>query len=167
MFKKIAQSDFNYNVFNLIDKDWMLITAGDISKYNNMTASWGGMGILWNKPVTYIFIRPTRFTYNFIEQNDYFTICFFEEKYRNILQLSGTKSGNQINKMTELGLTAIKSENNSVYYAESKIVIECKKIYFQDLNKNNFLEKKIINHYPKNDFHRMYVGEITNLLIKN
>lgn len=164
MFKNISPDKLNENAIKLIAEDWMLISAGKIDNYNNMTASWGGLGNLWNKPVAFIFVRPPRYTYKFIEQNEYFTICFFEEKYRSILQLAGSKSGREINKMKDLGITVIESKNKSVFYAEAKIVIECKKIYFQDINPDNFLSGNIIKHYPKRDFHRMYVGEIISAL---
>lgn len=166
MFENILPEKLNENAINLIANDWMLISAGSLENYNNMTASWGGLGNLWNKYVAFIFVRPPRYTYKFIEENDYFTICFFEEKYRDMLRLTGTKSGREINKMKDLGLTPVVSKNNSIYYAESKIVLECKKLYFQDINSNNFLDEHIIKHYPKLDFHRMYVGEIVNTLIK-
>ena len=167
MFENILPEKLNENAIKLIANDWMLISAGKPNNFNNMTASWGGFGNLWNKPVSFIFVRPPRYTYKFIEENDYFTICFFEEKYRDMLRLTGTKSGRDINKMKELGLTPVESQNHSVYYAESKIVMECKKLYFQDINPNNFLDENIIKNYPKRDFHRMYVGEIVNTLIKS
>ncbi len=167
MFKNILPENLNENAIKLIANDWMLISAGNLNNFNNMTASWGSLGNLWNKPVAFIFVRPPRYTYKFIEETDYFTICFFEEKYRDVLRLTGTKSGREINKMKDLNLTPIKSQYNSIYYEEAKIVIECKKIYFQDINPNNFLNENIIKHYPKHDFHRMYVGEIVNTLIKN
>ena len=85
MMKKISPYDLPGNVFTLIDKDWMLITAGTLDKFNTMTASWGGFGILWNEPVSFVFVRPTRFTYLFMEKNDFFTLSFFDHKYRKIL----------------------------------------------------------------------------------
>jgi len=165
MFKNISPEKIENNAIHLIANEWMLITAGNINSFNNMTAAWGGLGNLWNKPVAYVFIRPTRYTYEFIEKNDYFTICFFEEKFRNMLNLTGTKSGREIDKMHGLGLTPVKSSNNSVYYEEAGIVMECRKLYYQDIDPTHFLEENIIRNYPKLDFHRMYVGEITETLI--
>ncbi|MBI5540141.1 MAG: flavin reductase family protein [Bacteroidia bacterium] len=166
MYKTILPEELNENIFKLIAKDWMLLSAGNIDNFNNMTASWGGMGNLWNKPVAFIFVRPPRYTYKFIESNDFFTINFFEEKYRDILNLSGTKSGRDIDKMKNIGLTPVESKNKSVYYSEARLIMECKKIYFQDINPENFLDDTIINKYPQKDFHRMYVGEITQTLLK-
>ncbi|PIP53938.1 MAG: flavin reductase [Bacteroidetes bacterium CG23_combo_of_CG06-09_8_20_14_all_32_9] len=166
MFETILPEKLNENAIQLIGKEWMLISAGKPGNFNNMTGAWGGLGNLWNKPVAFIFIRPTRYTYKFIEENDFFTINFFEEKYRDILNLSGTKSGRDIDKMNGLGLTPIESENLSIYYAEARIVIECKKLYHHDINPENFLDDSIISNYPKRDFHRMYVGEIIKTLVK-
>ena len=166
MFNIISPEKLNENAFHLIAKDWMLLSAGKIDNFNNMTASWGGLGNLWNKNVAFIFVRPPRHTYKFIETNDFFTINFFEEKYREILNLSGKKSGRDIDKMKGIGLTPIESENKSVYYSEARLIFECKKIYFQDILPENFLDDSIILKYPEKDFHRMYVGEITKALIK-
>jgi len=166
MFKKISPEKLNKNAIHLLSKDWMLITAGELENFNNMTASWGGFGYLWNKPVAYIFVRPPRYTYEFIEKNDFFTISFFEETFRDMLNLAGTKSGREIDKMQGLGLTPIKSTNNSIYYKEASIVLECRKLYFSDIDSNHFIDENIIKNYPKHDFHRMYIAEITETLIK-
>ncbi|MBN1824369.1 MAG: flavin reductase family protein [Endomicrobiales bacterium] len=154
------------NVFKLIDSDWMLITAGDIGSFNMMTASWGGLGVLWSKHVAFCFVRPTRHTYSFMEKNSVFTLSFFEEKYRDALNLCGTKSGRDIDKAKAAKLTPAKSPSGSVCFAEARMVIECKKIYFSDIDPKNFIDKSIDVNYPKKDYHRMYVGEITNCLIK-
>jgi flavin reductase (DIM6/NTAB) family NADH-FMN oxidoreductase RutF len=166
MFENILPENLNKNAIHLIAKEWMLISAGSIDHFNNMTAAWGGLGNLWNKPAAYVFIRPTRYTYNFVEKNDFFTICFFDEKFRDMLNLTGTKSGREIDKMHGLGLTPIKSTNSSIYYQEASIVMECRKLYYQDIDPNHFLDETIISNYPKHDFHRMYVAEIVETLIK-
>ncbi|MBU0951340.1 MAG: flavin reductase [Elusimicrobia bacterium] len=165
-FKEVKPGVIKDNTFKLIGKDWMLVTAGKIDKYNMMTASWGALGVLWNKNVCFCFIRPTRHTYTFMESNDYFTICLFDEKYRDILNFCGSKSGKDINKMTATKLAAVKSDLGNVYFSEARIVIECKKIYFQDLNPKHFLDPKIDSNYPNKDYHRMYVGEIVKCLIR-
>ena len=162
-FKEIKPSLIKDNTFKLIGEDWMLITAGKIDKFNMMTASWGGFGILWSKEVCFCFIRPTRYTYTFIEKESYFTICFFDEKYRDALNFCGTKSGRDVDKMSGAGLTPVKSSSGSVYFDEARMVIECKKIYFQDIEPKNFLDAKIENNYPKKDYHRMYIGEIMSV----
>lgn len=166
MLKKIDINEVKKSATKLIGKDWMLITAGSPEGCNTMTASWGGFGELWNMPVMTIFVRPTRFTYAFIEKEDYFTVSFFEEKYRNVLHLCGTVSGRKVDKIVEAGLTPVRSEHGGTYFAEAKMVCECRKIYFNDINPDNFLDEKIKKQYPHNDYHRMFIGEIVNTYVK-
>jgi len=165
-YKKIDPNDFSGNIIQKIGFDWMLITAGNPEKFNTMTASWGGMGFLWNKPVAFIFIRPQRFTYEFAELNEYYTLHFFEEKYREILNFCGSKSGRDVDKIAKTGLTVFNSQNNNVYFGQSYLQMECRKLYFDDLNPDHFLDEKIIRNYPKNDFHRFYIGEIVDCIEK-
>ncbi|MDR1055880.1 MAG: flavin reductase family protein [Prevotellaceae bacterium] len=147
----------------LIGKDWMLITSGNEGKFNTMTASWGTLGELWNKPVVVVFIRPQRYTFEFMEANDYFTLCFFDENYRDALNLLGTKSGRDSNKIEESGLTPVKTENG-IAFGEGRIIIECKKLYADFLNSDAFIDRKLVDYvYPDGDFHKMYVGEIVNV----
>jgi flavin reductase (DIM6/NTAB) family NADH-FMN oxidoreductase RutF len=159
-FKRISPEKINENVIDLIGKQWMLITAGSLNSYNTMTASWGGMGMLWNKPVVFIFIRPQRFTFGFAESNTFFTCSFFNKQYRNALNFCGSHSGRDYDKAAETGLTPIATASGSVAFSEAKLVIECRKIYSQDLNPEAFLIPDIIKNYPAKDFHRMYIGEI-------
>ena len=154
------------NVFKLIGKDWMLVTAGDKGSFNTMTASWGGMGILWNKQVSFCFVRLSRYTYTFMENTDYYTLSFFEEKYRDVLNICGSKSGRDIDKVVETGLTPVEDDTGAVYFNEAKLVLVCKKLYFQDIEPLNFLEPGINMNYPTKDYHRMYIGEITKCYIR-
>jgi flavin reductase (DIM6/NTAB) family NADH-FMN oxidoreductase RutF len=153
------------NPFKLIGADWMLITAGSPDSYNTMTASWGGLGVLWERKVCYIFIRPTRHTYAFIERSQDFTISFFEEKYRSALQFCGSHSGRDTDKIKGAGLTPVK-EGGVVYFEEARLVLECRKLYFQDISPECFLDPKIDGMYPMKDYHRMYVGEIRKCLVR-
>lgn len=157
--KKIKVEKIHVNPFTLIDKEWMLIAAGTSEAFNMMTASWGGLGTLWNKSVCYIFIRPTRLTYKFMENNGTFSLNFFEEKYRKVLNLCGSKSGREINKMFLPELTTT-TENGTVYFNEARLVLVCKKLYYQDINPEHFVEPEIDKNYAKKDYHRMYIGEI-------
>lgn len=166
LFKEIPFKDHKESAIKLIGDDWMLITAGNTDKYNTMTASWGGMGVLWNKPVMYIFIRPQRYTFEFVEQEDYFTCCFFGDEHREKLNFCGKYSGRDYDKAKEVNLT-VESTPNSVYFKEARLIAECKKLYYQDINPDNFIESTINKHYPGQDFHRMYIGEITGMWIKN
>jgi flavin reductase (DIM6/NTAB) family NADH-FMN oxidoreductase RutF len=166
MFKNIATEEIKENVFKLIDKDWMLVTAGNLTSFNTMTASWGGLGELWNKRVAFCFIRPQRYTYEFMEIYDDFTLSFFPEQYREALQICGKKSGRNIDKMIETGLIPYETKNNAIGFQQAKLIFECKKLYFQDIDPKNFLDEKLNLIYPIQDYHRMYIGEITNTLVK-
>jgi len=153
------------NPFKLIGADWMLITAGTSASFNTMTASWGGLGVLWERKVAYCFIRPTRHTYAFVERSANFTLSFFDEQYRKALQFCGTHSGRDTDKIKGAGLTPVK-EGTFVYFDEARLVLACRKMYFQDILPENFLDPKINDMYPQKDYHRMYVGEIVKALVK-
>ncbi len=152
------------NPFALIGDDWMLITAGTLESYNTMTASWGGLGVLWNKNVCFCFVRPTRHTYTFMEDAQRFTLSFFGEEYRAALNYCGSHTGKNVDKAKEAGITPASTESGAVYFAEARLVLECEKIYFQDMLPRNFLAPGISKLYPQKDYHRMYVGGIVRCL---
>lgn len=161
--KKISPNEISQNPFELIDDDWFLLSAGDIHSFNTMTASWGGMGVLWNKPVVFCFVRPQRYTYKFMESNKLFTMSFFDDSYRDALSLCGKVSGRQTDKMKATGLKPFESPDGSVFYEQAKLMIECRKLYFSDIVPENFLVNGIDANYPKKDYHRMYIGEIISV----
>lgn len=167
MFKEISTYKIEENVIDLIAKQWMLITAGNKDSYNTMTAAWGGFGFLWNTPVAYIFIRPQRFTFEFAENNDDFTLSFFEKKYKNILSYCGTHSGKEVDKVKETGLTVKQTDAGNIYFEEAKLVVECKKLYYHDVNPENFNDRLINRNYPNKDYHRMYIGKVMKCWIKD
>lgn len=165
-FRALDPEKLEGNVFKLIGSDWMLVTAGSLQKYNMMTASWGGLGILWGKPVCFCVVRPHRYTYEFMERENAFTLSFFEKDYKKVLNLCGSKSGRDIDKTSIEGLTPAEGGAGSIYFNEAKLVLECKKLYYQDINPENFVDPSLDKNYPDKDYHRMYVGEIVNCLIK-
>lgn len=159
------------NICRLIGKDWMLITAGGKDKsgketVNTMTASWGGMGVLWNKPVAFCFIRPQRYTFELTEQSDRLSLSFLSEKYRPALRLCGTKSGRDTDKFAEAGLTPAR-EGDTPYVAEARLVLLCRKLYADDLRESAFLDRSLLSNYKDGDFHRVYVVEIEQAFIKD
>lgn len=160
IMKRADILDIRENAIKLIGKEWMLITAGRENSFNTMTASWGGLGELWNRHVAFTFIRPQRYTFGFAEDNDHFTLSFLPEKYRKALAIAGSKSGRDCDKVSEAGITPILTDNG-IAFAESRLVIECKKLYAGFLDSELFINKNILKeHYPDNDLHKMYVGEI-------
>ena len=159
-FEKVSAEELNENFIDLIGNKWMLITASDGERVNTMTASWGGVGELWNKNVSFSFIRPTRYTYEFVEKSDYYTLCFFDEEYREKLAYLGKVSGRDEDKISKMGLTVVKDGEIS-YFDEAKYVLVCRKLYKDDIEMENFtvmsFGEKI---YAEGNLHRMYVGEI-------
>ncbi len=120
--RKIDISVLKDNVVDLIGKQWMLITAGSIDHYNMMTASWGTIGFLWGKPVACVVIRPQRYTLEFVEKEECFTLSFFNERYRSALKLCGTKSGKEIDKATAAGITPFEPSRGCVAFKEARLI---------------------------------------------
>ncbi len=166
-FSPIDVKKLTENPFYLMDDDWMLITAGSPGQFNMMTASWGTLGILWNKPVAVCFIRPQRYTRKFADDSSWFTLCFFSETYRDVLNICGSKSGRDIDKVKETGLTPIVTDNGNIIYREARLVFECRKLYHDDFRPSQFDVQSLIKRiYPTQDFHRFYIGEIISCLKK-
>lgn len=162
--KTVKPEHIKDNAFKLISKDWGLLTAGNKEAYNMMTVSWGTMGELWNRKIVIVFVRPQRYTYKFMEKHDTFTLSFFNDKYRDALKLCGSKSGKDINKTAETGLTPVMNDDY-VYFKEARMTFVLKKIYYDDLKSEHFLDKTIENNYPIQDYHRFYIGEIIGTLV--
>ncbi len=166
MLKPIDVTLIKDNAFDLIANDWFLVTAGNLDSFNTMTASWGAFGELWSKKIAICFVRPVRYTYEFTEREEFMTFSFFDEKYRDVLKLCGTKSGRDIDKMSGIDLTPVVGEAGAVYFEEAKLVLECRKLYTHDLDPARFLDPAIELEYPQRDYHRMYIGEIVRCLAK-
>ncbi|MBZ0155548.1 MAG: flavin reductase family protein [Alphaproteobacteria bacterium] len=154
------------NPFRLIGSDWMLVTAGTAKSYNTMTASWGGLGVLWDKRVCFCFVRPTRYTYEFMERASHFTLSFFDEKHREALEFCGTRSGRDTDKAAATGLTPVTGIPGTVHFAEARLVFECRKIYFNDIDPEHFIDPGIQDNYLARDYHRLYVGEVIRFLAR-
>ena len=166
MFEKIDPKALDQNVFSLIGEQWMLITAGTKENCNTMTASWGGLGVLWGKPVATVYIRPQRYTLEFVEREDTFTLCFFGEGYRKELALCGSKSGRDVDKVAECGFT-VAAAAGAPYFEQADLVLMCKKAYWQDMDPTHFLDGEIDGKwYPQKDYHRIFIGEILEVLRK-
>ena len=157
---KIDIKQLQGNAVSMFDDKWCLITAGNKDSYNTMTASWGAMGELWNKDVCFIFIRPQRYTLEFTEREEYFTLSFFGDDYKKALTFCGRNSGRDCDKAKETGLTPVEIDG-SMSFEESETVIVCKKLFYQDIDPEGFVDKVIDGVcYPEKDYHRMYVGEV-------
>lgn len=142
---------------------WLVLTAGDFERghFNSMTVAWGSLGAMWNRPFVQVVVRPVRYTYEFVEWYDTFTLCAFPEAYREALSLLGSKSGRDSDKIAEAGLTPIPSTKVAAPgFAEANLIIECRKIYWDDFDPAHFLLPEIERNYPQKDYHRLYFGEI-------
>lgn len=167
MLKKIDVLSLTENSAKLIGNDWLLISAGSRDKFNTMTASWGSFGFMWNKPAFFVFVRPTRYTYQFMEARDEFTVCVLPESERNALKICGTKSGRDCDKIALAGLTPEFTENGNPYFAQSRLVFECRKAYSQMMDAASFVDKSLVERwYGDSNFHRMYVGVVENAYVK-
>ncbi len=165
-FKEITAVLLQGNPFYMIGQDWMLITARKEDKVNTMTASWGGLGIMWGKNVAFTVIRPTRYTKEFIDFSDTFSLSFYNESFRKVLNYLGTVSGRDEDKVSKSALT-LTYENEIPYFAEAKTVLLCKKLFAQPYEEKSFLDKGILdNCYPDKDYHTLYISEITKIMVK-
>lgn len=163
LFQPIVPREITDNFIRLIGQDWMLVTAGKQERFNTMTASWGGVGFLWNKPVVFVFVRPQRYTFEFMEANEGFTLSFFPEGYRAALQLCGTVSGREVNKVEKAGLTPRILKSGEIGFEEATLILECRKLYVDRIKATAFREETLSRQwYPEEDFHQMYVAEIVN-----
>lgn len=167
-YKKIDPKFIDENLIKLISDDWMLVTAGNEEKFNTMTANWAGVGYLWNRPVAFVFIRPERYTYEFVEKQEYFSLTFFNEKYRNALNICGTKSGRDCNKVAEASLTPCFTKKGTPSFEEARLVIECKKLYAGMLSEASFLNRHIFDtvYGQKGNIHKLYIVEMTDVWLK-
>ena len=166
-FKKIDISELSFNPFEKIGKQWMLLTGGNKDKFNTMTASWGQLGVLWNKNVLTCYVRPSRYTYGFIEDNECYTASFLGEEYRKALSFCGSHSGRDCNKAEETGLTPAEIDG-CMTFAESELVLVCRKLYSYDLNESGFLTDDGIpeKFFGTDPYHRAYIAEIVGVYVK-
>ena len=160
--KPIPFDQLFVNAHHIWDKQWLLLTAGDFEKghFNTMTVGWGSLGTMWGKPFAQVVVRQIRYTFEFMEQYDTFTLCAFSQDYRQALRLLGTKSGRDGDKIAEAGLTPIASTRIAApAFAEAELILECQKIYWDDMDPTHF-HPGIERHYPRKHYHRIYFGEI-------
>lgn len=172
LYEKIDPSEIPDNPIQLIGQEWMLVTAGNAESFNTMTASWGGLGVLWSRPAAFIFVRDSRYTFQFLQSDSCFTMSFYPEEYRPALQICGTKSGRDGDKIKEAGLTALESPSGNMAFAQARMILECRKMFCQRMDRGNFqgpygpaITKK---YYPSDDpsDHFLFVGEIVNVWVK-
>jgi len=161
--KAIPIHDLTIKVYHFWPEHWILLTAGDFTsgKFNTMAIGWGGLGNMWGKPFAHVVVRPSRYTHEFMEKYDTFTICAFPEKYRKAVKLLGTKSGRNSDKIAESGLTPIASMKIAAPgFDEAELILECRKIYRDKVDPRGFLDKNIDKNYPLKDYHSIFYGKV-------
>ena len=174
--KEISVQELYLNPMTLIGGEWLLIAAGNEKDgYNAMTASWGHLGAIWQRPggtahvglpTALVYIRPQRYTKEFVDREEIFTLSFFDASYKKALTYLGTHSGRDENKIDKAGLTAV-FESDTTYFREAKMVFICRKLYHAPLREEGFVDKSLVkNNYPQKDFPEMYVGEILKVLME-
>ncbi len=164
--KEISVNELSLNPMTLIGNEWMLITAGNEERgYNTMTASWGHLGSLWGHPTSVVYVRPQRYTKEFIDREAYYTLSFFPESYHKALGYLGTHSGRDGDKVAAVGLTPV-SDACGTWFKEASLVLVCRKLYRAPLVEEGFLDRRVLDsHYPERDLHDLYVGEIVRVLV--
>ncbi len=164
--RKIDPKNLDKNVFSAIGDQWMLITAGTPDHCNTMTASWGGLGVIWNAPSATCYIRPQRYTKEFVDREEYFTLSFLGEEHRKALQLCGSRSGREVDKVKECGFTVRAAECGAPYFEEAELVLVCRKRFVQPMDPDNIPRDVKDRFYAEKDYHVMYIGEITEVFVK-
>lgn len=158
----------------MFGKDWCLICAGnERNGFNAMTIAWGQLGAIWDRktdkskiiiPTATVFLRPQRYTKEFFDREEYFSICAFDKSWKKALAYMGTHSGRDEDKVPKVGLTPVFSDDTTSF-AEAKLVVVCRKLYHAPLLESGFNDTAIVEqNYPQRDFHEMYVGEIVKVL---
>ena len=167
MLEEIKFSELNENLAITLKNDWALVTAGSSEKYNTMTVSWGAFGELWGEDTATVYIRPQRYTEEFMNANDYFTICIFPSEMRQqIHSVCGSKSGRDVDKAKEAGITPVFDEK-APYFEEAKLVLVCRKMAKGKFEPEQFIDKTVDERwYPQKDYHNIYYGAIEKVLVK-
>jgi flavin reductase (DIM6/NTAB) family NADH-FMN oxidoreductase RutF len=165
-FRKIEPGEIAENPFSLIGGRLMLHTAGEAGRFNTMTCGWGGLGVLWRMNVAACFVRPQRYTFEFMEKSEYYTLSFYGPEYRPQLMLCGSESGRDTDKAARCGFTPVYASCGAPYFAEAELVLACRKLYASDFDPAGFLDGRIDACYPQKDYHRVYIGELIEVLKK-
>lgn len=164
--REIEPSALDKNVFQLVGEDWMLVTAGGPDKLNTMTASWGGLGVIWGEPAATVYLRPQRYTKEFVDAGETFSLSVLDEEYRKTLNYLGTVSGRDEDKIAKAGLT-VEHEGETPYFGEANTVLVCRKLYAQNYDPACFIDKSCDEKcYPDKDYHTMYIAEVEKVLVR-
>lgn len=164
--KKIDYTRLELNPFSSIGEDDFLLTSGTKDSWNTMTAGWGGFGYMWNRPAVFVFVRESRYTLEFLDRNEMFSMSFFppDEKFRHVLSTAGTKSGRTFDKMGMLGLTPVEADG-TIVFEQANLMLTCRKAARIPVGKETFIDSGIMNNYPQGDWHYCFVGFIESIFV--
>ncbi len=171
LFVETTAAEFDENIFNLVSKDYSVITAGAVPEHNSMIASWGGYGIMFNKPVSWCFLRANRYTLEKMRESQTYTICYFPEAYKSDIMIFGTKSGRDSNKMSEATVTPVSTPDGMPAYKEAKVIVECTLTSVTTVSKSDFYTEEGRNFVQEGfddakDWHKLVFGEITHIWVR-
>ncbi len=158
--------EFTTDILSVFDQKWALLTAGNEDRFNMMTISWGGLGTIWGKPVATVYVRTSRYTHVFMDSNEFFTVSFFPEECRQILGVLGSKSGREMDKIKNSGLTPVQT-GDSVSFKEAEVTLVCRKLFKQQLEVEHMPEDVAKAMYEGQAPHDMYIGEIMDIIRKD
>lgn len=168
--KTIDFTELQANAAQLIGKQWMLISAGAPDNFNCMTASWGGLGFLWNRPVAFIFVRPNRHTIKFIENNSHLALSFMPEPYRQDLVFCGRNSGRDVDKMANTSLRPMALPSGATAFEDADVILDCRKMFKMDLPQSGFADWAEVSpafYADDNPLHTLYICEIADTLVRD
>ncbi|MBE6990504.1 MAG: hypothetical protein E7426_07145 [Ruminococcaceae bacterium] len=155
--------EFSTDIFSRFNKQWALVCAGTLERHNAMTISWGELGTLWGKSVATVYVKPVRYTWQFMEESEYFTVSFYPEEYRQALTVMGSVSGRDCDKDAAAGLTPVPA-GEGVTYVQAEVTLLCRKIYWQDLDLQRIPADVVRQSYLEEAPHRMYIGEVLDVI---
>lgn len=165
--KEITIAELGENMVTAISKEWMLVTAGSVESWNTMTASWGGIGFLWNRPVAFVFVRPERYTHGFVERCERFTLSFLGDAHRDILKFCGSHSGRDCDKAAATGLRPLATPDGCVMFEQARLTLQCRKLYRSEMQAAEFLDPKCLERWygpgQGQSLHTVYVAEIEHI----
>ena len=166
-FRSVPYDSLSLNPFTKIGKEWALLTAGDENGFNTMTVSWGAMGFMWGKPSVTVYIRPQRYTKEFVDTRDTFTLSFYPAEKKDALSYLGKVSGRDEDKVKKVGFTPAFTNGNA-YFEEAELVLVCRKMSRTPLRPEQFLDETVDGRwYPNKDYHEMYIAEVIDVLVKD
>lgn len=169
-FKEVDYKELKINPFTVFSDEWMLLSAGNANSFNTMTVSWGHLGAIWGHhsgtPTAIAYVRPQRYTFEFMEREEYFSLSVFDKSYKKELAYLGSHSGRNEDKLSKTSLTPVFFDNTT-YFEQAKLVFILKKIYVGNILESGFVDNKLMEeHYPKKDYHTIYYGEIVKVLVR-